>query len=155
MEVGMKKLVLAVVILLLLPSTYLFSQEWSAAQKDVWKNVEAYNKLGAERNIEGFMEYFHPDYCGWDTDDALPLDKAGVRKLLEESGWKTRKILYMDQKPVSIRIFGDVAIVHYYYSIIAKDAEGKEKSDKGRWTDILMKQGNKWVMIGDHGGSAK
>jgi hypothetical protein len=23
---------------------------------------------------------------------------------------------------------------------------------QGRWTDILMKQGDKWVMIGDHGG---
>jgi ketosteroid isomerase-like protein len=155
MEVGMKKLSLAVAILLLLPSTYLFSQEWSAAQKDVWKSVEAYNKLGVERNVEGFMEYFHQDYCGWDYDDALPMDKAGVRKLLEESGWKTRKTLYLDQKPVAIRIFGDVAIVHYYYSIINKDAEGKEKSDHGRWTDILMKQGNKWVLIGDHGGSSK
>ncbi len=23
---------------------------------------------------------------------------------------------------------------------------------QGRWTDLLKKQGDKWVMIGDHGG---
>ena len=31
--------------------------------------------------------------------------------------------------------------------------DGKKKSEKGTWTDILTKQGNKWVMIGDHGGA--
>ena len=24
--------------------------------------------------------------------------------------------------------------------------------EKGCWKDILMKKGNKWVMVGDHGG---
>jgi len=42
--------------------------------------------------------------------------------------------------------------VHYYYTYLYKDVEGKQKTSQGRWTDILMKQGNKWVMIGDHGG---
>jgi hypothetical protein len=75
--------------------------------------------------------------------------------LLEESGRQSRKTTYLEVKPVANRIFGDVAIVHYYYSMIYKDAEGKDKTDKGRWTDILLKQGNRWVMIGDHGGSRK
>lgn len=29
------------------------------------------------------------------------------------------------------------------------------KLESGRWTDILLKQGNKWVITGDHGGSDK
>jgi len=29
---------------------------------------------------------------------------------------------------------------------------GKEKSSQGRWTDILKKEGDKWLLIGDHGG---
>lgn len=49
-------------------------------------------------------------------------------------------------------MYGNIAFVHYYYDQVVKDAEGKEKSESGRWTDILMKQGDKWVMIGDHGG---
>jgi hypothetical protein len=35
-----------------------------------------------------------------------------------------------------------------------KDVEGKENNESGRWTDILLKQGDKWVMIGDSGGSS-
>jgi hypothetical protein len=35
------------------------------------------------------------------------------------------------------------------------EKDGKKEAENGRWTDILMKQGTKWVMIGDNGGSAK
>jgi hypothetical protein len=42
--------------------------------------------------------------------------------------------------------------VHYSYTEVEVDMEGKEKLNAGRWTDILMKDGNKWVMVGDSGG---
>jgi ketosteroid isomerase-like protein len=145
-------LVLVALCALMLVSTQLCAQEWSVAQKEVWKSVEAYSTLGAERNVEAFLQYVDPDYCGWDYEEALPIDKAGIRKYVEQTGWKARKIVYQDQKPVAIKIHGEFAFVHYYYTTVSKDAEGKEKTTSGRWTDILMKQGNKWVLIGDHGG---
>ena len=147
----MKKVCIALAILLLLPSAYLFSQEWSAAQKEVWKNVEAYNALSDAGNVEGFMAYVHNDYLGWSYNSPLPMDKAAVRKFVEYE-FTTSKTILTNIKPAGIGIFGNVAVVHYYYVTIYKDAEGKEKSGAGRWTDILMKQGDKWVMIGDHGG---
>jgi len=48
--------------------------------------------------------------------------------------------------------FRDVALADYYYTRIYKDVEGKEKTEEGRWLDVLKKQGDKWVLIGDHGG---
>jgi hypothetical protein len=74
MEVNMKKLCLAIAVLLLLPSAYLFSQEWSTAQKEVWKNVEAYNALADAGNVEGFMAYVHNDYLGWNYQNGLPTE---------------------------------------------------------------------------------
>jgi ketosteroid isomerase-like protein len=142
----------AVLCFFLPASMPLCAQEWSSAQKDIWKNVETYTALGVERNVEGFLEYFHNDYCGWDYEDALPVNKVDLRNYLENSDWKMRKILYYDIKPVAIKIHGDIAFVHYYFAMLIKDGEGKEKSVSGRWTDILMKQGNKWFLIGDHGG---
>ena len=147
----MKKLCLAIAVLLLIPSAYLFSQEWSAAQKEVWKNVEAYNALADAGNVEGFMAYVHNDYLGWNYQSGLPTDKAAVRKFVEYD-FKTSKTILSNIKPAGIGVFGNVAYVHYFFMVIYKDADGKEKSASGRWTDILMKQGDKWVMIGDHGG---
>jgi ketosteroid isomerase-like protein len=54
--------------------------------------------------------------------------------------------------PEAIWVKGDFAFVHYSYTEVEVDMEGKEKLNAGRWTDILMKDGNKWVMVGDSGG---
>jgi ketosteroid isomerase-like protein len=127
------------------------AQEWSAAQKEVWKNVETYWDLDAKRGVEKFMAYFHDDYLGWFNRDPMPHTKAETRKWVEHD-FKTTTVLYQSIKPVAIKLHGNVAFVHYYYGRNIKDAEGKEKVLRGRWTDILTKQEDKWVMIGDHGG---
>jgi ketosteroid isomerase-like protein len=127
------------------------AQDWSAAQKEVWKNVEAYWALDAARNLDGFMSYFHDNYIGWELSQPLPSGKATARKFIEHS-YKTSTTVVYDIKPVAINIFGNVAIVDYYYTTISKDSAGKEQERSGRWADILMKQGDKWVLIGDHGG---
>lgn len=143
--------ILAVFLFALLATSSLYAQEWSAAQKEVWKNVEAYWAQDAAGNLDGFMSYFHDNYMGWDINQPLPMEKASVRKFVEYE-YKTTKTLVYNIKPVAINIFGNVAIVDYYYTRIMKDAEGKDKSREGRWCDIVMKQGDKWVLIGDHGG---
>lgn len=127
------------------------AQEWSAAQKEVWKNVQAYWALDAAHDLEGFLAYFHEDYLGWSYEDALPADKATLKKWLEHR-YKTSKVLVYDIKPTGIKIHGNTAFVHYYWSDLIKDSEGKEKERSGRWTDILIKEGDKWLLIGDHGG---
>lgn len=145
------KTLVMIAVLVVLASANLFAQEWSAAQKEVWKNVETHWGFYAQGNLDGFFSYVHPDYLGWSNNAALPGDESSNRKWVEHD-LKTTKTLVYDVKPVGIQIHGNVAFVHYYYNQIVKDADGKEKGSSGRWTDILMKQGDKWVMIGDHGG---
>lgn len=129
----------------------LYAQEWSAAQKDVWKMEETCSALYVAGDLEKFMAYFDDDYLGWYNRDPLPSTKAELRKWIEHD-MKTNKVLVQSIKPVGIKIHGDIAFVDYYYVQTIKDAEGKEKTERGRWTDILMKQGDNWVLIGDHGG---
>ena len=145
--------VLAVLCFAMLPSTVLFAQEWSAAQEEVWENVEAYWVLSAEEDLEGFLSYFHTDYSGWFNQAPLPSSKSSARKWISH-GMKTVDTLVYEINPVAIKIFGNVAVVHYYYIQAVKDAEGKQTTRSGRWTDILMKQDDRWVIIGDHGGPA-
>jgi len=132
-------------------SVQLSAQEWSDKQKEVWKNVETYDDLANKRDLEGFMSYFHSDYSGWSVNAAVPTNKKQVQKWIAHD-FQTTKILVREINPVAIKIHGNVAIVHYYWSSLVKDAEGKERNESGRWTDILMKQGDKWVLIGDSGG---
>jgi len=34
-----------------------------------------------------------------------------------------------------------------------KDMDGKQQTEQGRFTDILLKEKGKWLLIGDHGGA--
>lgn len=126
-------------------------ESWSAEQKEVWKNVETYWALGAAGDTKGWQEYMHADYQGWAYDNPLPGSRERTIKFVAHFH-RTSKTLVSDLQPVTVRVFGEMAYVHYFYTEITKDAEGKEKRQSGRWTDILKKQGNKWVMVADHGG---
>ncbi len=64
---------------------------------------------------------------------------------------KERLLIQIKQKSPVTR----VAFVDYYYAMAKESQDGKKSAESGRWTDILLKQGTKWVMIGDHGGSDK
>ena len=128
------------------------AQEWSAAQKEVWKSVETYSELGAKGDLDGIMSYFADDYLGWSTRSAMPGTKADVRKWVAHD-FETNQTVLQTLKPVGIAIHGDVAFVHYYFTVLQKNAKGEEKTIQGRWTDILKKQGDRWVLIGDSGGS--
>jgi ketosteroid isomerase-like protein len=148
------KLMLTIALFFGLGLSSLYAQEWSPAQKEVWKNVNDYWGLMAKGDLNGFLEYFHSDYIGWENGDALPSTKEESRKWINYA-YQGVKIPVYDIKPVAIKIYGDVAFVDYYYSMAKETQDGKKSTENGRWTDILLKQGNKWVMIGDHGGSDK
>jgi len=142
---------ISAVICSLLLANLALAHDWSPAQKEVWKTVEAYNAAYDRGDIEAFVSYFHNDYRGWIYTAPVPMDRATVRKFVEY-GMKTSKVMLSNLTPAEISIFGNVAVVHYFWTSIEKGADGKEETHSGRWTDILMKQGDKWMLIGDHGG---
>jgi len=130
----------------------LAAQEWTAEQKEVWESVEAYTKLAMEGNVDGFLEVFHPDFVGWHKGSPVP-DTYDKRVKMMQFFLPLAKVLYYDITPLAIRVHRDVAIVHYLYSDLSAMGEGGEPDWKqGRWTDILLKQDGKWLLIADHGG---
>jgi hypothetical protein len=143
-----------VMCITLLSSAQLFGQEWSEEQKEAWKSVENSWEMSAKHDLEGSLAYIHGDYSGWWNWRALPANKDFLSKIIAHE-FETTKVLIQDFQPVEIIILGNVAIVQYYYSRLIKDVEGKEKNDSGRWPDILVKQGDKWFLIADHGGSTE
>ena len=40
-------------------------EKLSSQEKEVWNNVENYTKLIMENDFNGFLEYFHNGYSGW------------------------------------------------------------------------------------------
>jgi ketosteroid isomerase-like protein len=128
------------------------AQQWSPAQSEVWKNIEEFWARDAAGDLEGVLSHVHEDYVGWDITEPMTTDKARLRKYLDYRYKSDVKSAIQDIQPVAINIFGDVAIVYYNFGILQKDGKGEESYVEGRWAEVFLKQGNKWVLIGDHGG---
>jgi ketosteroid isomerase-like protein len=136
-------------MLLAAPAT---TQQWSASQQEVWSHVQTYWDLYAKEDLDGFLAYLHEDFRGWTYGAPLTRDKAYMRKNMPQ-GFATSETILHDIRPIAIQVHDAVAIVHYYYERTYMDAEGRQHRDSGRWTDVLVPQGDRWVMISDHGGS--
>lgn len=149
-----KKIILTATLILGLGLSSVFAQEWTPAQKEIWKNVNTYWDLLAKGDINGFLGYFHPDYIGWQNGDPTPTTFDETKKWITYT-YKGVKIPVFTLKPLAIKIYGDVAFVDYEFFMAKEYPDGKKSMEGGNWTDILLKQGNKWVMIGDHGGVIK
>ncbi len=54
--------------------------------------------------------------------------------------------------PLSIVVHGDMAVVHYLYSVATQTRDKKTVVRNGRYTDILVRDGTDWKFISWHGG---
>ena len=132
-------------------SNFTIGQVWSTEQKEVWSSVEDYWAISSKGDVDGFLSYFHSSFSGWPTGSASPHSKTDREKFIRHYMPKTTTALYTIT-PEAIWVKGDFAFVHYSYTEVEVDMEGKEELNAGRWTDILTKDGNRWVMVGDSGG---
>ena len=141
-------------LLLFLSVANVSAQQWSDEQKAVWAGVETYWQAGMSDDPSGFLSYFDDSYFGWNYQNESPGPKSHVVKAMNY-WYKKGKTKYYNLTPASIWVNGNFAYVHYYYAQVMENSEGKPTTEKGRWTDILMKKGDKWMLVGDHGGEIK
>jgi len=150
----MKKLWLAVAVLLLLPTAHLIAQEWSAAQKEIWKLEEESMATFEKGDVEKGLSYIHPDYRGLNHGTPVPIDKSMFRKLFEYMV-KNYKVTYYTMQPTAILVVGNTAVADYIMTMSSKSLDGKEEQSQTAWTDVFVKQGDKWLIIADNGNELK
>lgn len=141
-------------LLMLFLTAFASAQDWTDEQKDVWNGVEAYWAVSTSDNPDNFINYFDDSYYGWSYENGAPMIKADVQTSLKY--WTTKgKVAYYIITPARIWVNGNFAFVHYYYTQVSEGKDGKPLTERGRWTDILMKKDGKWLLVGDHGGEIK
>jgi ketosteroid isomerase-like protein len=128
------------------------AQQWTAAQQEVWEFEEACTANWATQDLEAMMACFHDDYLGWGRGYPVPWSKAD-RRAFGARWFETEEVVFLHLKPLAIRVHGNVAIVHYLVTYTRKNkATGEETTATARWTDICLKEGDRWTWIADHGG---
>ena len=142
--------VLISTIALALPMS-LAAQDWDSDQTEVWKVIVAQWEAAKAKNLTWTESDLHPSFLGWSDAYPLPRGKAAVQEW-ERYSAENSQTLVQELYPVGIVVVGSTAVAHYYYSTAAEDRNGKRKTTHGRYTDVLIKQDDKWTFIAWRGG---
>ncbi len=150
----MKKLVLVLsVILLITFYNSTLAQQWTAEQQEVWKTINA--QWQADKDGKNWVdEFVHPDCVGWNNSTPMPSNKSNTTRWFK-AYQSISKTLEYQITPTAIIVKDNFAIAHYYYVLLSENYDKKIEREIGRWTDILIKEGDKWFFIAWQGGADK
>jgi ketosteroid isomerase-like protein len=146
-----KSLRLTVLIAGLLSFGLANAQDQGDDSVEVWDTVE--QQWDAEENGDNrwIDRRLSDDFMGWSKASPAPQDKTSVRnwdKFRDDLGEMTAHELF----PLSIVVHGDMAVAHYLYTSAYTDKEGETETSNGRFTDVLVRDGDDWKFIAWHGG---
>lgn len=143
----------AIVVLLIafLGASTLNAQDWTKDQKEVLDVIENAWAKWQEGDFDASVASIHEKYLGWNQEDPLPTTKTKWVKSIEKMKDYVKLVDY-DIEPARILVYKDVAVVHYYFEqtmSVTKNDTTTEINFKGKNAEFLIKEGGKWLLIGD------
>jgi ketosteroid isomerase-like protein len=138
---------------MILSSTPLFAQGSADDQAAVWTAVETLWSADERGDSDWVDSMLSADFMGWPSESPAPRSKASTRMWARFNADLGKKYTY-ELYPLSIVVHGDVAIVHYLYTMASQRRDKTVESENGRYTDVLVRDGASWKFLSWHGGQA-
>ncbi len=131
-------------------------EEWTEAQKELWKSVKTDWEYYTQSNVGAIMAGYHDGAVYWQLDYLRGFDnKITSGKDLIEAHYKywlfgLFKPISYELEPLAIHILGDVANVFYRYKY-KKDGitPPRNQTYQGSMMLSYIKQHNKWLVTGN------
>jgi len=117
-------------------------------KEQVWQTLQALNRAWTQGRPEDLVDYFHPNMVAITPTDRLRVEGGEACV----AGWKAfadaAKIHYWREMQPDVRVFGDTAVVSYYYDM-SFDMGGKTVHAEGRDMFVFVKENGKWWAVAD------
>jgi len=137
---------------LLLQGGFANAQDNVDDQAAVWASIEAIWDA-QEQGKDGWVDtMLSADFMGWPNASPAPRSKASTRMWARFDADQNKGLAH-ELYPLSIVVHGDVAIVHYLYTSFTLSKDKRTQSRNGRFTDVLVRDGDSWKFISWHGGT--
>ncbi|MGH9933435.1 MAG: nuclear transport factor 2 family protein [Pyrinomonadaceae bacterium] len=144
------RLMLVVIAVCLFPSVAL-SQTWTPEQKEIWRLEEQQWKMSAAKDASWIETMVHPNISFWQTDQPMPRNKESLARWTRYSD-AIATVLEQEIFPISVTVTNNVAVAHYRYQIASENYKKDREMVTGRYTDVFVKEGNRWLFITWAGG---
>jgi hypothetical protein len=119
------------------------------SKEEVWKTVRDLNDAWTKGNPDDLKKYFHEEMVAITPTDIKRREgrEACIQDWKEFS--KVAKIHKWKESDPKIQIYGQTAIVTYYFEL-SFEREGRVIDFGGRDMYVFVKEDNRWLAVADH-----
>jgi hypothetical protein len=127
------------------------AQEWSPEQQEIWKVEQQQWKMSAAKDLSWIDTMVHQNMRFWETGAPMPRDKASLKHW---SRFDADNASALEQEifPISATVTGNIAVVQYNYVIARENYKKERETVTGHYTDVLVKDGGRWLFLAWAGG---
>ncbi|MDH3439304.1 MAG: nuclear transport factor 2 family protein [Gammaproteobacteria bacterium] len=145
---------LGAILICLLASNAALAQGSADDQAAVWAAVEEI-WVAEERGDDEWVDtMLTGDFMGWPAVSPAPRSKASTRMWARFNADQTKGLAH-ELYPLSIVVHGDMAVVHYLYTLAIQTKDRQTVTTNGRYTDVLVRDDAGWKFISWHGGDTE
>ena len=120
----------------------------SPEQQEIWTTVRDINDAWTKGNPDDLAHFFHPQMMAITPVDRLRRD--GAEQCI--AGWKSfaeaAKIHNWQETDPLIRVYGDAAVVTYFYEI-SFEMGGQSFEEGGRDLFFFIRENGRWWAVAD------
>ena len=127
------------------------AQTWTPEQQELWKFEELQWQMAKDKDLSWIDKMVHPNLSYWDSDQQSPQNKASLARWNRYNS-ANATVLEQELFPISATITGNVAVLQYRYMVARENAKKERETASGRYTDVLVKEGGRWLFIAWAGG---
>jgi hypothetical protein len=107
--------------------------------------------MSKDKDMSWIDKMVHPNISYWDVDQPGPQNKASLQRWNRFSNANST-VLEQELFPISLTITGTIAVVQYRYSVARENYKKERETTTGRYTDVLVKEGGRWLFVAWSGG---
>jgi len=117
-------------------------------KQQIWETVRALNDAWTKGNPNHLARFFHCDMIAIAATERNRLEGAVACVAAWKHFAETTRIQHWEEIDPVIRVYGDSAVVAYYYDI-AFEMGGKSLKQGGRDMFFFIREGGKWWAVAD------
>ena len=118
------------------------------AKQEVWNALRALNDAWTKGNPNDLKNYFHKDMVAITATDRERLEGKEACFTSWINFTKAAKIHHWNELEPRIQIYGNTAVVTYYFDM-SFDMGGQTVKLGGRDMFVFVKEGGKWLVVAD------
>jgi hypothetical protein len=118
------------------------------AKQEVWNALRALNDAWTIGNPNDLKNYFHKDMVAITATDRERLEGKEACFTSWNNFTKAAKIHHWNELEPRIQIYGNTAVVTYYFDM-SFDMGGQTVKLGGRDMFVFVKEGGKWLAVAD------